>query len=102
LVHRIRRQYDRIRVRAETDFRRGRDHDLIPHTRREVGQEQSGCTGTDRYVTQHVPTGTALYDYLVTGDDAVVRVVRRRIPLQVHRTGVVRSRFDVLGCSRRA
>lgn len=34
IVRGFRRQYDRIGVRTETDFRRGRDHDFVAYARR--------------------------------------------------------------------
>lgn len=105
VIHGIRRQHDGIGIRAETDFRRGRDHHLVPDTRREVRQQQRGRTRAYSDVAQDVPADAALHHYLVTGYDAVVRVLRWRVPFQVHRAGVVRGRLDVLrwlgrACSR--
>jgi len=39
LIHRVRGQHNRVRERAESDFRHGRDHDSIPDARREVCQQ---------------------------------------------------------------
>lgn len=102
LIHGVRWQRDGIGVRAETDFRGGRDHDSVPDARREVGQQQGRRAGADRHVAQHVPAGAALDDHLVADDHAVVRVLRRRVPLQVHRARVVRGRLDVSRRLRRA
>lgn len=102
LAHRISGQYDGFRVRAETDFGRGRDHHLVPDARREVRQQERRRARAHRHVAQHVPAGASLDDHLVAGDDAVVRIVRRCVPFQVHRTRVVRGRFDVLGRAGRA
>lgn len=95
-MHRICRQHDGLSIWAETDLGRGRDHDFVSDSGREVRQQEGGCAGADRHVTQNVPAGATLDDHLIAGDDAVERVVRRRIPFQVHRTGVVSGRFDVL------
>lgn len=68
----VRGQHDGFRVRAETDFGRGRDHDFVPDARREVRQQKCRRARAHRHVAQHVPAGASLDYHLITGDDAVV------------------------------